>query len=195
MRKIGLLSIALIIALGFGGVGYASWNDTLQAKGTVEVEDCWVEYCKVESNDSGETIDPDYDKHVASTEVEINQGYKHCHCWSFSRPNTITVTVTNAYPSYHPTVDFWVKAYAYYHCAQLCGIKINGTEVAAGETVPLYGGDLLVTVNPPETIPPCNCGQCQCTQGNMNIHVEQSAQQCHTYTFTVTMYYRFTCCQ
>jgi hypothetical protein len=186
MRKIRLLAIALIIAFGFCGVGYASWNNALQAEGTVQVEDCWVEYCCAESNDPGMTIDPDYDKHVASTEVKIKQGCKQCHCWCFSRPNTLTVTVTNAYPSYHPTVDFWVKAYAYHHSARLCGIKINCTNAEPGEPVPLYGGDLIVTVNPPQTIPPCHCAQ-----GNMTIHVEQSAQQCHTYTFTVTMYYGF----
>ena len=196
MRKIGLLLIALIIALGCSGVGYASWNNSLQAGGTVEVDDCWVEYCDFESNDPGEELDPPgYEKHVASTEVKIKQGYKRCYCWCFSRPNTLTVTVTNAYPCYQPRVKFWVKAYAYYHCAQLCGIKINGTDAESGEPAPLYGGDLIVTVNPPETITPCKCGQCQCTQGNMTIHVEQSAQQCHTYEFKVTMYYKFTCCQ
>ena len=188
MRKIGLLIIALIIAFGCSGVAYASWNNTLQAKGTVEVDDCWIEYCKAESNDSGMTIDPDYDKHVGSTEVKIKQGCKQCWCWCFSRPNTLTVTVTNAYPSYHPTVDFWVKAYAYYHSAHLVGMKINGTNVTPGKPVDL--GYLVVTVNPPETVSPCKCA-CQCTKGNMTIHVEQDAEQCHTYTFTVTMYYNF----
>ena len=187
MRKIGLLSIALIIALGCSGFGYASWNDTLQAGGTVEVDDCWVEFTDFESNDPGEELDPPgYEKHVASTEVEIKQGYKHCWCWCFSRPNTLVVTVTNSYPSYQPTVDFWIKAYAYYHPASLVSMKIDGKSVNPGEEVPLYNGDLVVTVNPPQTIGPCNC-----EKGNITIHIEQSAQQCHTYTFTVTMYYSF----
>lgn len=190
MQKIGLLSIVLIIALGFCGVGYAQWNHTLQAQGTVEVDDCWVEFDSYQSNDSGEAKDPGYTKHVASTEVEIKRGYKRCWCWCFSRQNTLVVTVENAYPSYQPTVDFWIKAYSRYHPAQLVCMKINGTPVAAGEEFPLYDDEsrvvLVVTVNPPQTIGPCHC-----EKGDITIHVEQDADECHTYKFTVTMYYSF----
>ena len=184
MRKIGLLSIALIIAMGCSGFGYASWNDTLQATGTVEVDDCWVEYTSAESDDPGETPDPGYTKHVASTEVEIKRGYKRCWCWYFSRQNTLVVTVTDAYPCYQPTVDFWIKAYSRYHPACLVCMKINGTYATPG--VPLDLGDLIVTVDPPQEISPCQCGQ-----GDITIHVKQDAEQCHTYKFTVTMYYSF----
>lgn len=193
--------IVLIIGLGSCGVGYASWNDTLQAKGTIEVDDCWVEFKSVQSNDPGETPDPGYDKHVASTEAKINNGYKTCWCWCFHRSNKLVVTVNNAYPSYQPTVDFWVKAYARWSCAQLQevyinGVKINGTVVAPGEVVyqvHLYDGELVVTVNPPQSIQPCHC-----EQGDITIHVEQDADQCRTdcssYKFTVKMCYEFTCC-
>lgn len=187
MRKLGLLLIAFTIALGCCGVGFASWNDwneTLEAGGTVEVDDCWVEYTSAKSNDAGETIDPDYDKHVASTEVEIKRGYKQCQCWCFSRYNKLVVTVDNAYPCYHPTVDFWAKANSRWHSAHLVGLKINDTAVTPGEPFDL--GDLTVTVNPPETITPCQCGK-----GDISLHVEQSAEYYHTYEFTVTMCYNF----
>ena len=36
MRKIGLLSLALVLALGSIGVGYAAWTQTLYIEGTVE---------------------------------------------------------------------------------------------------------------------------------------------------------------
>lgn len=184
MRKIGLLIIALIIALGCSGVAYASWTNTLQAGGTVEVDDCWVEYCRAWSNDPGTTIDPGKPQHVASTEAKINQGYKRCWYWCFSRPNTLWITVTNGYPCYQSSVDFEVKAYAHYHCGHLESMKINGACVEPGKPVDL--GDLVVTVSPPQTISPCQSGK-----GNMTIHVEQSAKQCSTYTFTVTTYYSF----
>lgn len=184
MRKIGLLLIAVTIALGCCGVGFAAWSQTLEAGGTVEVEDCWVEYCRAESNDPGETIDPDKPQHVASTEVEIKRGYKHCQCWCFSRYNKLIVTVDNAYPCYQPTVDFWVKAHSRWHSAHLDCLKINDTEVTPGDPVDL--GDIVVTVDPPETIDPCHC-----EKGNIILHVEQSAMKCHTYEFTVTMCYNF----
>jgi predicted ribosomally synthesized peptide with SipW-like signal peptide len=200
MRKIGLILIALIIALGGSGVAYASWNDTLQASGAIEVEDCWVDFCSVSSNDPCQTPDPGTDpaKHVAKTEAKIKDGCRRCRCTCFYRPNTLLVTITNAYPSYQPTVEFGVKAYARWSCAQLAGIEIDGTEAEPGEPFPLYDGKLFVTVNPPLTIYPCHCA-CGCETGNMTIHVEQSAEECKTkcnsYKFKVTMYYNFTCCQ
>jgi len=190
MKRIGLLLTALAIALVCCGVGYASsWNHTLPAKGMVddcwvEVDDCWVEFESAKSNDPGKTIDPGYDKHIASTEVSIKNGCKRVGCWHFSQQDTLVVTVTNAYPSYQPTVDFWVKAYARHHYAHLVRTEINGTCATPGKPVDL--GDLSVTVNPPQKIDARQSGK-----GNMTIHVEQSARRYHTYKFTVIMYYGF----
>jgi hypothetical protein len=39
MKKIGLICMALVMALGIAGVGYASWTDTLYIDGTVETGD------------------------------------------------------------------------------------------------------------------------------------------------------------
>jgi len=192
IKRVGLILIAVIIGLGCCGVSYACWNNTWWShtwwNHTAHADDCSVEFESAESNDPGYTIDPGYDKHVAKTTVKINNR-RWYRCWGSDLQDKLIVTVCNAYPCYQPTVDYWVKVESQKYCAKLTRIKINGDVVAAGEEVPVYHGDLVVTVNPPQKIEPCDSAS-----GNITIHVKQQAEQSHTYKFTVTMDYECITC-
>jgi hypothetical protein len=52
MRKIGLLSLAIVLALGALGVGYAMWTDTITIHGTVETGSVCLEF----QTDAGEVV-------------------------------------------------------------------------------------------------------------------------------------------
>jgi hypothetical protein len=195
MKKVGLLFIALIVAMGLCGVGYAHGNNNWGHKDKkIELWDCRVVFESASSNDPGVTIDPGYDKHVASTEASIGEtdnNLKNCCCLPSCLPTrNLIITVNNAYPCYESTVDYTIKAMSQCMCAELSSININGIELTpqqAGQLVDL--GAFEVTVNPPQTIMPCNS-----EDGDITIHIKQSAAQCHTYQFAVTMYYQFKCC-
>ena len=115
MKKIGLLCLALVLALGALGVGFAAWSETLIINGTVNTGTVDAKFTKAVSNDAGTQLDPDvqgtwaldgagdlvwtgtrYDKDVASTSVS-GEGTK-----------TLTITIDNAYPCYWGSVGFTI---------------------------------------------------------------------------------------
>jgi len=136
MKKIALICLALVVALGGLGIGYAMWSDTVTVVTTVQTGTVNVELVSQKSNDPGPngletglwfsgsldpkdghqpfniesywtglgTIDPTgwtwvgprYIKNVASANCTFT-------------PDTLTIDIENAYPSYGPDVAFAVQ--------------------------------------------------------------------------------------
>jgi len=109
MKKIGLLCLALVLALGTMGVGYAMWFEDLYIDGIVNTGELdWQFLCgSVICGDPGTTIDKQCGdnfenpypestgKHVGTTEVV---------CLDTDQDgdvDTLQVTVTNGYPHYY----------------------------------------------------------------------------------------------
>ncbi len=120
MKKIGLLSLALVLALGSLGIGYAHWTDTLQIKG--DINNGWVDvnFASQYDNDPGDMNDPmgpgswqftaigvpvwqgdRYDKDVASTTSTFSRWDGE---WPSDRGNEAEIVITNGYPSYWGSV-------------------------------------------------------------------------------------------
>lgn len=111
MKRVGLISLALVLALGGLGVGYAAWTDTLYVSGTVTAGE--VDWEIVPGTQTQKTDDPDWncfwdletgtrqlvDKDVATTTVEIEVA---------PHPHLMTVTLDNAYPYYYEHIAFVV---------------------------------------------------------------------------------------
>jgi hypothetical protein len=114
MKKIGLLSLALVLALGSLGIGYAHWSETLQIKGTIATGDIDPKFSEAESNDGTGELDPQergswcvgatntwtgerYTKDTGLTDTDIPSAQDH---------RQVTITCTNAYPSYWASVVF-----------------------------------------------------------------------------------------
>jgi len=123
MKKIGLLSLALVLALGALGVGYAMWSDTLVIDGTINTGNVEVIFASQYDNDKGAQDDPceagewvfpegaapewvggRYDKHVANT-FSTFEGYNPPN----EDGNYATITVNEAYPSYWASVMWDIK--------------------------------------------------------------------------------------
>jgi len=129
MKKIGLIILSLILALGAMGVGYAMWTDTVVIKGDIDTGTVDVELSCYPTNDepphgtpgnnssyfsgnldpSGLGIPPNpgtWDlgtKTWTGPRVEKNVASTDCalSVGSGSEPNdTLTITIDNAYPFY-----------------------------------------------------------------------------------------------
>ncbi len=111
MKKIGLISLILVLALGALGVAYAAWTDTIIISGTVTTGELAIEftapaYTNDPSNQPDENMFFDLhgtweqmDKDVGVTTVTIldpGPGYGR----------TLEVILDNAYPYYFVAVDF-----------------------------------------------------------------------------------------
>jgi hypothetical protein len=142
MKKIGLVCLALVLALGTLGVGFAHWSQTLYIDTTVNTgsfcigfteansDDPAEELCNPGAIDDADRIDPGYDKNVAGCWVEL-MDEKDCCVPEKTAYEKMEITVCNAYPSYENTINFSLD-----NCgtvpAELTGftiVDINGTPV------------------------------------------------------------------
>jgi len=120
MKKFGILCLALVIALGALGVGYASWTDTVYINGTVSTGN--LDLCIQETG----AFAPFSADACGSGHLDANGLYSTCDPILFSdlQPaelkdvactditwvdcDTLSVTVTNGYPYYAASADFTV---------------------------------------------------------------------------------------
>jgi len=90
MKKIGIICLALVMALGAMGLGYALWSEVLTISGTVQTGDIGAEW-SVEAYGDNETKD-------VSSCVATGNG-----------SDTLTVTITGAYPCVGYYVDWNIE--------------------------------------------------------------------------------------
>ena len=106
MKKIGLLCLALVLALGTLGVGYAMWTDTVLIDGEVSTGNLILGVVDISTNDTG--ADPQCGdgnnlegKDVASF-TSVN-GATKAGCTGYYE--SITETFSSVYPYYGPMVE------------------------------------------------------------------------------------------
>jgi len=125
MKKIGLICLAVVLAVGVIGIGFASWTDTVVVEETVTTGSVCVGIRDVSTDDPGPhgtpgdpgsyltgSLDPgwkdgapfQYDKNVASCN-STNVTWKCEHNGTHFYVKVIE-TIDNAYPSYAPTITF-----------------------------------------------------------------------------------------
>jgi len=120
VKKIGLISLAIVLAVGVIGFGYANWSQTLTITEEVNTGEFIVGIRDVETDDpppaltetGGElyptsategTLDPGYSKNVASALSE-NVGELKCTHEGEDFYHEVKETITNGYPSYRCTI-------------------------------------------------------------------------------------------
>jgi predicted ribosomally synthesized peptide with SipW-like signal peptide len=108
MKKIGLLLLALVIALGALGVGYAKWTDTVTINGTVNTGTLILGVKDIGTNDAKGTLDT-----LCAPVPGVAVGQERKDVGSFDSANgtvkagcdgyyaDITETLTNVYPGYY----------------------------------------------------------------------------------------------
>lgn len=152
----GLLAIAVVVALALVGVAYAWWSETLTINGTVQTGVVNVEFRNASDDDNG--IDPGYDKNVADCTESVSED-----------GNSMTIAITNGYPSYTCTVS-----YAFSNPGTI-PVKLQSV---TGNIPPELG----VTQTGPGVGDQLDAGQS--VTATIAIHVEQGAAQNANYSLT-----------
>ena len=172
MKKIGLLMLALVFALGALGVGYAHWSDQLYIEGEIETGEVLVGFVWNETDDDNDVwgavkapdtgIDPvnpteipecapcppnPEGKDVAETICYLQNQKTHCDGTPAQHDGvpqyeTILIDMDNVYPGYNPSV--------YFDIANCGTIPVN----IVGAWIISIGG---VPLDPPDWIPLPKC--------------------------------------
>lgn len=110
MKKVALICLALILALGSLGVSYALWSDNLYINGTIETGTlCW-EWT------STNNLDPGPPNHIL--DYHCNPGFEGDIYWQGTKDvgyttttikdaKTIEMTLTNVYPCYFNSISVY----------------------------------------------------------------------------------------
>jgi len=111
MKKFGILCLALVIALGALGVGYAAWTDTIFINGSVSTGEACVEFVtpigSLDPCGDAESLDWTADDHFA-TGIYYPVEPKDVGCTTVTEtaPDTLTVVITNGYPCYANEIKY-----------------------------------------------------------------------------------------
>jgi len=117
MKKFGLLCLALVLALGVLGVGYAMWTDTVTISGTVSTNTVTIGFTEFTCQEMYEELPwgsgifhpgEVEGKEVASCTCDMNTRVED-QATGLAGYKVGTVTVSNGYPCYWCFVTFVVK--------------------------------------------------------------------------------------
>jgi len=115
MKKMGLLCLALVLALGTIGVGYATWSANVTVEQTVKTGNFQVGVADLGTNDSntgceigedGPCNDPGYNKHVATCTSMNISGDDDFVLDDTTYYSKVKETIINGYPCYSCNVTF-----------------------------------------------------------------------------------------
>jgi len=157
MKKIGLLCLALVLALGTMGVGYALWYEDLFISGTVETG----------------TLDVDWSLNGEPTDNEI-AGKDVSHGEFSITGNTLYIHIYNAYPCITYTFPIDIHGVGSVP-AHLCPLFITGGNMPAGAVVTFPNWD-DVQLHAGDT-----------EYGVITVHLDNRAAQDADYWFTATL--------
>lgn len=128
MRKIGVICLSLLLALGLLGVGYAAWTDEIFIDGTVETGTLCVEFGNTEIRDPHQPVNFGGDYPTDLPDYTCNPGFTQgpdgLRFWQLDKNvgwgtvervpdpetgkyKTLRVTLNNTYPCYFNEVTFY----------------------------------------------------------------------------------------
>jgi hypothetical protein len=167
MKKIGILALAVVLALGSLGIGFALWSETLYIEGTVATGELDADWILV---DYGDSESPEKD--VSWVEAYVVG-------------KTLCVTVYNAYPC----IDYYVDLEIYNSGTiplHVCGLNYDLIEMVSVASFTLsLSGVPNMQLHPGESL-----------STSLSVHLNNNATQGATYSFTfdwVTVQYNETC--
>jgi hypothetical protein len=206
MKKIGLLCLALVLALGTLGVGYAMWSDEVTIEGTVDTGTLrlGIWHAVVERIEQEEGVPQQKD--VATVDLSFKDPILEKYFQGFGNKwayETLVVALNNTYPCLVVDVAFYLA------CVGSIPIHISAINISdpsgyltwvwveepsPGSPGPHYGyfyrtGDptkeevINITIGGLQI-----CQQmhwCDWDKADLIIHVKQPAEQHHDYNFVV----------
>lgn len=164
MRTAMAMFGALMISLALTGVAFAHWTETLYINGTVNTGTFDAELSVGEGYDT----EPE-EKDVSSISGELSED-----------KNTITVTITNAYPciNYYLPIDL--------HCVGSVPLIIQEIYIDRGN----LPEDTTLEIIPGADQPLQEGVQlhyCNSAYGTLHVHLDEDAAENTTYTFSITI--------
>jgi hypothetical protein len=190
MKKIGIISLALVLALGSLGIAYAHWSDQLFIEGTVHGGELMVGFTEVfcEEMHGDPPVPGEYlDKDVGDCDVEYVD-YRVCSHTGKDGYGGAIVTITDAYPCYEVHITFVVD-----NLGTIPAI-FEGVTISDPTDELTYNPDLeaLVDADGVEIINfdfvnliGMQLEPCHDTKAEVDLHFKQDAEECHTYSFRV----------
>lgn len=197
MKKIGLICLALVLALGALGVGYAMWSDEVIIEGTVDtgtlrlgIFHAYVE--RLEQDKEVATVDLSFEGPILEKEFA---GFGNRMAYE-----KLVVALNNTFPCLTVDIAFYLA------CVGSIPVHISAINISdpSGELTwvweqeptssPSYGyfyhtGDLQMEPVITVTLGGLQvCQQmhwCDWDKADLIIHVEQPAEQSHEYNFVV----------
>ena len=160
-KKLMVIPMLLVLALVLTGFTYAHWEKIITINGTVDTGTLDMKIISVSDDDTG--IDPGKDKNVADTVITIDP----------SDPEKAIVTITNAYPSYEVYVHVTIRNVG------TIPVKLKEIRITAPTCITVEAWDHIGEQLEPYPNTPYQ------SDYSGRIHVEQSAEQGATYTFTI----------
>ena len=153
MKKIAFIGMALILALGVMGAGFALWSDSLFVEGTIETGDIGLTWSQGDPYDTEDSM-----KNVSFGECEIID-------------DTLYITVFNAYPciEYHFPID------------------LHGVGSVPVHTQMTLTSGPCPWVEIPQI--PMQIHEGDVWNGEIVIHLDNTAEENETYHFTVQLDY------
>lgn len=196
MKKIGLICLAVVLAVGLLGVGYAHWDDQLYINGTVQAGEFIFGILK-DSVTTGDNEDQNVPiKEVGDCTATLSEFETSVH----HEPGVVvgkllTFTVTDVYPCYELYINFSLKnagtvpacingVHIYDPNGELEYDPARGALVKAGGSPEVInitfttkdGGDWVVG----KQIDPC-----QEVPVMLSLHFKQATPECAAYMLTI----------
>jgi len=203
-KKLIALPLLIAIVLSIAGFAYARWTDKIYINGTVvmcgfslgfdyqETPSAVEKYWNVSQWVPGEADGKD----VGSVNARYDVLYTDPHTGKPGYKKMI-VEINNAYPCYAAFVTFKINNTGQLaaditgytvtdHTGVLTFTENTGTGWWEGRDA---DGDLVLTVRVVNRAFPLQLDACQSEKMEIDIHVEQLAEECHTYYFDVAILY------
>jgi len=201
MKKIGLLCLALVLALGSLGFAYAKWSDTVTISKTITTDDVRVSWgtwtpwddCLDASNDYNLDLDKLYPPEGTDPVITWVRVDKDVGCTSVTMDgDSLVVTVTCAYPLYYGDieVEFCNLGSVPVKLQSITPEAIGGWSIASKPWFTGEGSDICdgaIWVNATDGVgTQIDPGYDQCKAASVKWVVQQCASQSTTYQFRIT---------
>ena len=175
-KKLMLIPTLVLLSLVLIGFAYAHWSKTILISGEIDTGKVDAIIIKWYCDDPPGTIDPGYDKDVASCECSIDT----------TDPQKAYVTITNAYPCYHVHFSLTVKNTGTVPIA-LKEVRVDGKVIPEQEWTQIDADnngvndlEFYMTNSLGEQVDPGKA-----VETSLDIHVMEGADPGTTYTFTI----------
>ncbi len=205
MKRIGLISLALVLALGALGVGYAAWTDHVTIEGTVDTGSLSIGFLSPRTHVVWDQTGPKKDgEHIATVEIDFEGeiGVKDfLGLGDQTAYEKLLVTIDGAFPQWETDIAFYIGSMGTIplHLVDFDIYDPDGVLEFFWVSDPSSGAwsGYFYAVDPadPEnwiltvTVGGINEGDqihfCDWDKGDLIIELHQPAEQKHTYRFVV----------